>query len=90
MNAFSLPSKREINFAKIRGFKVTDYTPSGKSILTPHIGTGGMGVGGMNCTNISGDPPTAFSSIWILRLLFLLLKWRTDSTRAATQCFMPS
>ena len=26
MNAFSLPSKRGINFAKIRGFKVTDYT----------------------------------------------------------------
>ena len=28
MNAFSYPSKREINFAKIRGFKVTDYTPT--------------------------------------------------------------
>ena len=26
MNAFSYPSKRGINFAKIRGFKVTDYT----------------------------------------------------------------
>ena len=25
MNAFSYPSKRGINFAKIRGFKVTDY-----------------------------------------------------------------
>lgn len=26
MNAFFYPSKRGINFAKIRGFKVTDYT----------------------------------------------------------------
>ena len=26
MNAFFLPSKRGINFAKIRGFKVTDYS----------------------------------------------------------------
>ena len=25
MNAFFYPSKRGINFAKIRGFKVTDY-----------------------------------------------------------------
>ena len=25
MNAFFLPSKRGFNFAKIRGFKVTDY-----------------------------------------------------------------
>ena len=30
MNAFFYPSKRGINFAKIRGFKVTDYTPSTK------------------------------------------------------------
>ena len=30
MNAFFYPSKRGINFAKIRGFKVTDYS----SILT--------------------------------------------------------
>ena len=27
MNAFFYPSKRGINFAKIRGFKVTDYRP---------------------------------------------------------------
>lgn len=26
MNAFFYPSKRGINFAKIRGFKVTDYS----------------------------------------------------------------
>ena len=32
MNAFSLPSKREINFAKIRGFKVTDYTGTERPI----------------------------------------------------------
>ena len=29
MNAFFYPSKRGINFAKIRGFKVTDYKQSG-------------------------------------------------------------
>ena len=29
MNAFFYPSKRGINFAKIRGFKVTDYRLAG-------------------------------------------------------------
>ena len=29
MNAFFYPSKRGINFAKIRGFKVTDYSTLG-------------------------------------------------------------
>ena len=31
MNAFFYPSKRGINFAKIRGFKVTDYMQRGKA-----------------------------------------------------------
>ena len=45
MNAFFYPSKRGINFAKIRGFKVTDYTPSAKvgflcffGLRNPHFG----------------------------------------------------
>ena len=38
MNAFSYPSKRGINFAKIRGFKVTDYNPHarGQSVRETH------------------------------------------------------
>ena len=31
MNAFSVPPNRGINFAKIRGFKVTDYSSFGKT-----------------------------------------------------------
>ena len=41
MNAFFYPSKRGINFAKIRGFKVTDYKQSGApgpDLLTRSIG----------------------------------------------------
>ena len=32
MNAFFYPSKRGINFAKIRGFKVTDYNSRGTHV----------------------------------------------------------
>ena len=47
MNAFFYPSKRGINFAKIRGFKVTDYIfgtgtmPPGTSVPSPR-GEGGL------------------------------------------------
>ena len=41
MNAFFYPSKRGINFAKIRGFKVTDY-----SIQYLHPGQAAASFGG--------------------------------------------
>lgn len=45
MNAFFYPSKRGINFAKIRGFKVTDYIIRRR--YEGGVGRGGVGRGGV-------------------------------------------
>lgn len=80
MNAFFYPSKRGINFAKIRGFKVTDYKPQASGQTTSGYSESFLGPSGRKKAH-SGH----FTHLWSYRFSILVHGLVYGSTEMLTQ-----